>query len=356
MIAPIRRPLSALCFAVTVATVAGSAFAESEEDRSAARALATQGITAHREGRYADALDLFSRAESLVHAPPHLLYMARSAAKIGQLVRARELYLKLIREELAANTPPAFRDAQAEAREEVKAIEPRLANLVITVKAPQGVTYKLEMDKRAISTAVVGVPFPADPGLHQLKATAPGYESKVVEVNLKEGGQGQAELVLFASAPTSTAAPGAGNAAPAGSPPNASKVSLTPYEPARTQSEPPAWMRPVSYVAFGLGVVGLGAGTYFGLTSRSQRKDADEFANQCGSPCPKRDPLAMQIASKDDDARKNMTLSIASFVIGGVGVATGTTLFVLSTRKGTQSAQAITPFVGWGAAGLSGAW
>src|SRR5512145_515102 len=359
MIAPIRRSLSALCFAVTLAAAAEPACAESEEDRSAARALATQGIAAHRDGRYAEALDLFSRAETLVHAPPHLLYMARSAAKVGQLVRARELYLKLTREELAANAPQAFRDAQTEARQEVKAIEPRLANLKIVVKAPQGLTYKVEMDERTVSAAVVGVPFPADPGLHRLKATAPGYESKPVEVNLVEGGQGQAELVLAptSAAPSGAGAPGGlastGTGVPAQNVPN---PSVVPQEPARAESGPRTWMRPVSFAALGLGVVGLGAGTYFGLTSRSERKDADELANQCGSPCSKSDPLATGIANKDDDARKHMTLSIVGFVVGGVGVATGATLFVLSSRQGTQSARTIAPFIGWRSAGLSGTW
>src|SRR5512145_1200497 len=135
-----RRSLLPLCFAVAATLLASPASAQTEEDRAAARSLATQGISAFNEGRHAEALDLFSRAETLLHAPPHVLYMARAAAKVGQLVRARELYLKLSREELAANAPPAFRDAQAEARDEAKAIEPRLASIVITVKAPAGVS------------------------------------------------------------------------------------------------------------------------------------------------------------------------------------------------------------------------
>lgn len=362
MIEPIRRSLSALCIAVTVATVVEPAMGQTEEDRSAARSLATQGLAAHNEGRFAEALDLFSRAETLVHAPPHLLYMARAAAKLGQLVRARELYLKLAREELAANAPPAFRDAQTEAREEVKAIEPKLANLVISVRAPEGVSYKVELDRRPISSAVIGVPFPADPGKHQVIATAPGYQSKLVEVTLSEGGRGNADLVLVPTgattpATTTATAPVADNTASgSGAPSQAAPFGATSPSPTGPDAGPPKWMRPVSYVAMGVGVVGLGFGTYFGLSSRSARKDGDDAYDRCRAPCLKSDPLARESVAKYDDARSAMTLSIVSFVVGGVGIASGVPLFILSSRKPSPSAGAVTPYVGWGTAGLSGNW
>src|SRR5260221_11075432 len=75
--------------------------AASEEDRAGARAAATQGEAAYNQKRWADALDLFSRAESLGHSPLHLLFKARALAELGQLVKARETYLEIPREESA---------------------------------------------------------------------------------------------------------------------------------------------------------------------------------------------------------------------------------------------------------------
>ena len=43
-----------------------------DEQRAAARDLAGDGADAFDQGKYADAIDKFSRAESLVHAVPHL--------------------------------------------------------------------------------------------------------------------------------------------------------------------------------------------------------------------------------------------------------------------------------------------
>src|ERR1700678_635322 len=60
------------CFAAVAlvsVTYAGPAHAQSDEQRSAARAAATEGLQALSEGRYKDALDLCTRAESLMHAP-----------------------------------------------------------------------------------------------------------------------------------------------------------------------------------------------------------------------------------------------------------------------------------------------
>lgn len=357
MIAALRHTFTPLCIATALVCLAPRCLAQTEEDRAAARSLATQGITAFNEGRHAVALDLFTRAESLLHAPPHMLYMARSAAKLGQLVRAREVYLKLVREELPASAPQAFRDAQTEARDEVQAIEPRLANLVINVKPPAGVepgSIKLELDDKAISSAVLGVPIPADPGKHRITASAPGYQSRLVEVSLAEGGRGTAEVVLEPSTVTEPAT-GAPSAPTAGT----ATLTSTPPAPDSTTtsgSGSPAWMRPVSYVAMGVGVLGLGAGTYFGLKSRGTRKDADNLANQCESPCLNSDPLVSEIGAKDDDARRQMTISIVGFIVGGVGAVTGVTLFALSGRRSPQSAQVVAPYVGWGAAGLHGTW
>src|SRR4051812_34405429 len=97
-----RRPgrgiAAVLTMALGLSLVAPSAWAQSDDDRAGARVAATEGVKALNDKRFADAADLFSRAESLVHSPVHLLYLARSQEKLGQLVKARENYTKIIRE------------------------------------------------------------------------------------------------------------------------------------------------------------------------------------------------------------------------------------------------------------------
>ena len=110
------------------------------------------------------------------------------------------------------------------------------------------------------------------------------------------------------------------------------------------------------YAAAGVGVLGIGMGTYFGFRSSSLRGDADKLAEQCVTPCLKSNPLAPQITSKDNSARSTQTAAAVSFVFGGVGVATAVTLFVLGKRKPAKSAYSVAPFIGPGSAGLHGTW
>src|SRR5689334_5506941 len=71
----------------------------SAEAKAGARAAAERGTIAFQEGRFADAIDLYQRAESLFHAPTHVLMLARSYAALGKLVLAKESYLAITREE-----------------------------------------------------------------------------------------------------------------------------------------------------------------------------------------------------------------------------------------------------------------
>ncbi len=119
-------------------------------------------------------------------------------------------------------------------------------------------------------------------------------------------------------------------------------------------------MRIGSYIGFGVGAVGIGLGTVFVLKSASNRKDADEAAAaldaQCGNLCDATSPEAKNVAALDDDARSAKTLGIIGYVVGGVGVAAGVTLFVLSAQKDEPQAAFVAPYVGLGAVGVRGAF
>jgi hypothetical protein len=108
-------------------------------------------------------------------------------------------------------------------------------------------------------------------------------------------------------------------------------------------------MRIGSYVGFGVGVVGLAAGTIFALQSSSKRSEASDLCP--GGACPK--SKAEEVNSLDSDADSAATLATVGFIVGGVGVATGVTLFILSSDDKKEST-AIRPWVGWGSAGVSG--
>jgi hypothetical protein len=119
-------------------------------------------------------------------------------------------------------------------------------------------------------------------------------------------------------------------------------------------------MRIGSYVGFGVGAVGIALGTVFVLKSASKRKDADsaekEFVDCGATGCVATAEGAKKVNDLDDQARSAKTLGIVGYVVGGLGVATGVTLFILSNKKEDSKAAFVAPYVGFGAVGVRGAF
>jgi hypothetical protein len=314
---------------------------------------------AFNEGRFKEAVDLFAKAESLVHAPPHLLFIARAHAKLGQFVKAREAYMKVIKEQLPANAPQAFRDAQVTADEERKQVEPHIGRLVIKVEGAEGAKdLSVAIDGQPVSTVLLGVPQPMDPGDHTVTATATGFKAAPASVQLKDAGSGAVTIKMEVD----SSVPPVG-AAPAADAPAAAAVTVGTSEPSPADSGTSGGsngLRIGSYVGFGVGAVGLALGTVFVLKSSSNRKDADKAATaleaQCGSQCDAESPEAKNVADLDDQARSAKTLGIVGYVVGGVGVAAGVTLFILSSKKAEPKSAFVAPYVGLGAVGVRGAF
>ncbi|HEY4104015.1 MAG TPA: hypothetical protein VGM44_08990 [Polyangiaceae bacterium] len=318
----------------------GRARAASEEDTAGARAAAQQGVTAFEQKRWADVVDLFSRAESLVHSPVHLLFKARALVQLGQLVKAHETYLAITREQQPATPSPVLANAQAAAHAELAALEPRLASVTIKLQGPGAAEATVTMDGVKVPPALVGLARPVDPGQHQFQAAGAGVQSAVSSLVLKEGGSGVVTLELALK-------PAAGVAPVAPAPATSIGAPLP-----QGNSAPGSGMRIGSYVAFGVGALGLAAGTVFALSAKSKYDDANALCKSFPCDLTRAQNAQRSQLSKDGDSAK--TVSLVGFIVGGAGVVAGTTLFVLSKHK-TEAAQAgIQPWIGLGAAGLSG--
>jgi hypothetical protein len=353
-----RRFLTAAVLATALLGATPAALAQTDEQRAGARTLATEGAAAFNEGRFKDAVDLFSRAESLVHAPPHLLFMARAHAKLGQFVKAREAYLRIVKEQLSPNAPQAFRDAQAAAEEERKQVEPHIGRLLVKVEGAEGAKdLAVTIDGQPFPTVMLGVPQPMDPGQHTVTATATGYKAAPATVTLKDAGSGSV-VVKMEVDPTATAAspppasePGPG--APIVSSPSGAPPSDT--GPAKSGSG----MRVASYASFGVGVAGLALGTVFVLKSSGHRKDADALAEELacnGDSCVGTSTEQSKLDQLDSDAKSAQTLGIVGYAVGGVGIAAGVTLFILSSKKAEPKSAFVAPYFGPGAVGVHGAF
>lgn len=331
----VPRGLCSALTALALISLSPLSYAQSDADKAAARAAAQQGVQAYTEGRYADAADLLTRAETLYHAPPHVLYQARTQEKLGHLVEARELYMKLTRETLAPTAPEVFRTAQAEANTELTALEARIPYLAVTLN-PANANAKVMLDGVELPPAMIGLETPINPGKHRAVAVVGTTEGIPQEVEIAEGARLKVEV--------SPAAP----VAPATAPP------ATPVD--QGTSDPGKGLRIGGYVALGVGVVGLGVGTVFLINGIGKKGDADDAYDACNSgPGGCNATEERNVNGLEDDAASAKTIGAVGLGVGVVGVGAGITMLVLAGNKSADTAQAhITPWVGWQSAGVSG--
>lgn len=169
------------------AAAAGSAWAQvSDAERAAARDLFKQGDELQRAGKFTEALDKFQRAEQVIQAPTNVLRVAECQAALGKLVESAESYRAVVRWTLAPGSPPAFQSAIDQAKGELSQVEPRVPKLLVQTSPASIAGASMVVDGTAVPGALIGEPFPLDPGDHKILVAANGYSSKEQTVTLKE--------------------------------------------------------------------------------------------------------------------------------------------------------------------------
>jgi hypothetical protein len=345
------RAAVALSLAAAVLLPAGASFAQSPEEKAAARSLAMQGADALNGGRFADALDLVSRAEAIVHAPTHLLMIARAQVGTGKLVAAHETLLKLTHEDLAPSAPPAFKKAQADGRDDLTAIEPKIASLrIILDGATQKATVKL--DDLPVPAALLNVFRPVDPGHHVVTVFAVGLAPVKAPLDLHEGEKREIKLTVPDGPPppgvpvSSTDNPDAGK--PGGAP------------PAR-DSGSPGFMTPLRGAGIGLAVVGV-AGIAVGAVFLSKVGSAESAANAaamragCTGPgldvCPT--SAAAILNPLDATTAHDKTIGGVAVGIGAAALVTGAVLIAIGKPRQAAAQGSLTPWFSGTAGGVAG--
>jgi hypothetical protein len=328
----LRVPSGSLLAALLLAAPPAQALSDAE--RAGARAAASEGAAAFEAGRWTETIDRFRRAEAIVHSPVHLLFIARAQIKLGQLVEAREALIKIANEALPSDAPAAFHEAKQEAEQELTANEARIPYVTVSVSGEGAESAAVTMDGEPVPPTLIGVPRPVNPGKHRFRARAEGMASEEQVVTLGEGDRETVVLTLHPSEDAGVTVP-------------------APDVPAEGQKMDP--LRIGAFVGLGVGVVGLGLGTVFTVIAAGKRSDADDeyIANNCAPPagCPADEA---RIRGMYDDADSAQAIGIVGFVVGALGVGTGVTLLVLSSKSQDTSSPGITPYAGLGHAGVIG--
>lgn len=338
-----------LVCAMTSSLVAPALFAQDQpqaENVAAARSLGLQGIKLADAGDCKGAIEKLSRAESLYHAPSILGRLGECQVQVGQIVLGTENLNRVVREELSATAPKAFRDAQERAKGVLNAALPKIARLTVKVE-PADARPQVTVAGSPIPAALIGVERPTDPGTHEVVVSAPGYLEQKTSVTLVEGGA-QELLLQLEKAPTPVAA----------APPPASPPPIVAAPP----SQPPADTSPkknntLAYVALGVGGAGLVVGGVTGFLALGKKGDLEGCVQE-RCPSSQKDTL--------DGAKTMATVSTVGFAVGVVGVGAGVVLLLTGNshdNAGSSSAKLakraphgvhVEPWLGAQSAGLYG--
>lgn len=319
--------LRSLMLAVPLVVVgslgASPAFAQNASDKAAAEALFRDGRNLYDAGQYPAACAKFAESQRLNPAPGTLLNLAGCYEKNGQTASAWATF----KEAMSASHVKGRTDWEDLARSRALALEPKLSRLTITVGSTAD-GLQVRRDGAAVGQAEWGTAIPVDPGTHVIEAQAPHRKAFKQSVNVAAGGASATVTVTELAADDG---PGpVGQAGGGGS----------------TQ-------RTIGLVLGGVGIIGLGVGSAFGLVAMGKENDATQ--NHCQSGTVYCDPIGV---TEGKDAHTDATGSTVFFIVGGAALAGGIVLYLTAPKDDATPTVGLTaaPTPGGASFGLRGAW
>ena len=319
-----KRRLRA-CAAVSLLSVLteATALAQTSADKAAAEALFQAGRDLMNAGKYDEACPKFEASQRLDAGLGTLLFLADCYEKAGKLASAWATFREA--ESIASGRGDQARGQTARTR--YAALEPRLSKLSIKVADGNDAAIAVKRDGEPIPKESWGVALPTDAGDHVIEASAPAKKSWSKTVNVAgEGANIAVEVPLLEAAPAVTTAPPPPVPAP--------KAATEPVAPPPSSHDGNT-QRILSYVAGGIGVVGLGLGTYFSVHAGSKKDDSV-------SHCRKDQPNLCDQTGVDlrNQALSSADLATAFMIGGGVFLASGVVLFLTAPSSRSEGAVA----------------
>jgi hypothetical protein len=286
-------------------------------DRAVAEELFRQGQSLMQAQRFAEACPKLAESQRLDPGTGTLLNLGVCHEREGKLASAWAEYNDV----LTLAQRDGREDRVAYARERIAAIEPRLSRLKIELSAASDIpTLEVQLDGNVVGRPTLGVALPVDPGTHRVAASASGKRPWETSVTVPTG---PAEIVValpvLTDAPTEPVAPAAPGAAsnPTADRPHASNTQ-----------------RILAYGLGGLGLLGIGVGSVFGLKAISQNDESNQrgcVGNECTASA----------GALREDAQSAGTLSTVAFAVGGAALAGGVVLFLTAPSSKDQASRPV---------------
>lgn len=300
-----------LCASAALTILLAAAPSRAQGSAEAAE-LFKQGRAALEAKDYATACTKLAESNRLERAVGTLISLAQCFEGQSKLAAARQHWQEAA--DLADATADRLQRGPI-AREKVAELDKKVARLTI-VRAPDApASTSVKRDDVALTSASFGSALPVDVGRHVLVASAEGFEPKTFEIELAAGES--KEIVIGPGAALPPPPPGA----PLGGDGGAGAE-------ARDRGE---GRRIAAYTLGGIGIVGLGLGTIFGLKASSNWSDAQD---KCAPGACFQKAEAESLKS---DASSAGTISTIGFIVGGAALASGIVLLVTAPSSSSPS-------------------
>ena len=232
-------------------------------------------------------------------------------------------------------------EVRKECLRRIDLVNASLPTVVIEAKDGAGndlTAVKVTMDGDVLAEKLDGSALSLDPGAHTFTFELAGQPPITRQLVIREGQKDRREVLQFgapAATPATTATPAAKGPATSSIESSVDQVSSSSGGSQKT----------FALVAAGVGVVGIGVGTIFGLSAMSKQ---DEANAKCPGACS--DQAGVDLWN---DARTAGNISTVGFIVGGVGLATGAILWLTAKPSRKTSVHAD---VGPGTLQIRGTW
>jgi hypothetical protein len=313
-------------------------------DRETARALMNEGDRNFEARNLNQALKAYEAAYAIIQVPSTGEAVARVQAALGRLVEARDTALAVTRMPAAPREPAPFVKARASAEKLAREIVSRIPEMQIAIQGPPPeAEVTVLVDGERVPSAALKALRKANPGVHQVRASASAFAEKIAQVTLREGESQQVILVLE-PAPARAVEPLSPDGALPGAQ-GAARGSLSGGQVAQGRN-----VSPLAYVGFVSGGVGVVVGSIAGVMHLSKVSAIKNSYCQGGTVCKN------GYQGPQSSAYTLATVSDIGFAVGVVGLGVG--VWQLLTTKGSNEnppvAARVRPSLGPGYAGITG--
>jgi hypothetical protein len=308
-------------------------------DPAAADVLFEKGKNAAAAGNFTAACPLFYESQRLDPGAGTLLNIAdceerqgHTATALGRFQEARDLLQ-------ATDERRGFADKQ------VRALQARVPKVTMRVRPGLTTEFEVQRDAVVLSHAVVGVALPVDPGTHRYIVRARGHADRSFELTLKDGDT--KELVIELGAATQDPPKPTGDTKLA----TDSRVSAIANGPGQGPSTTPGGAPASPYLPLGIGlgaggVLALGTGVVTGVMTLSA-------GSTYKAECPTQLACTAEGRSAQSRGKTLSVVSPIAFGTGLLALgASAYFLFFAAPPRASASALRVAPLFGAGGQGV----